>query len=91
VRELHDAARDAFVVWRENHSPKHGPIFTLMTRCRAQFKYALRSCRIEEERLRAEAFAKSLDSGDNDKCWSDMRKQSIKSNVLSSTVEHART
>jgi hypothetical protein len=48
-------------------------------------------CRIEEDRLRAEALANSMDSGDSDQFWFEMRKQSIKSNVLSSTVEHART
>jgi hypothetical protein len=57
-----------------------------MTKCRAQFKYALRQCRREEARYKTDVLAKSMDSGDNDQFWSDMRKYSVKSTVLSDSM-----
>ena len=42
VRDAHEAARDAFLMWHANGKPRQGPMFNIMKRTRALFKYALR-------------------------------------------------
>jgi len=44
-----------------------------MSRCRARFKLALRFCRQHEDQLKADACAKSLDLGDCNKFWRDVK------------------
>ena len=44
VKEHHDAAMDAYWLWREMGKPRNGDVFTLMKLCRSRFKYALRKC-----------------------------------------------
>ena len=39
--ELHNQARDAFLLWRENSKPRSGPFCDLMRSTRAKFKSAI--------------------------------------------------
>ena len=69
VKEAHEAARDAFVLWHSNDKPRYGPIFDLMRKTRARFKYSLRQCKREESAHRANAFAKNLCDKDYKSFW----------------------
>ena len=40
-RETHAEARDAFLMWRANSSPRYGPMFEIMNCTRAHFKLTL--------------------------------------------------
>ena len=40
-KEVHNAARDAFLLWRTHNSPKHGMMFENMRLTKTQFKYIL--------------------------------------------------
>ena len=60
VKELHQTARNAFLVWRDQNKPKHGPIFDLMKTSRALFKKALRACKSSEKRCTSDSLANKL-------------------------------
>ena len=59
-RDLHSEAREAFLLWRHNSSPRQGPLHQLMRSTRAQFKLALRQCRKEKSLHEANSLANDL-------------------------------
>ena len=73
VSELHDTARRDFLYWRSIGSPREGPIAVIMRASRARFKLALRECKREEERMRAEALAAKMVGGDGAGFWKDVK------------------
>jgi len=57
VYEKHHEARLAYRDWLSDNKQRHGPLFICMQRTRANFKLALRHCRIHENQLRADVCA----------------------------------
>jgi exonuclease III len=82
VKEKHEAARDAFLIWLDAGKPKFGHYFDVMKRTRAVFKLALRFCRNNIEQLKADACAESLYDKDATKFWKNVYK--ISNNKTSS-------
>ena len=76
VKDKHDAARAAYLDWFADGKPRQGPLFALMTRTRASFKYALRYCRHHEEMLRADSYAKNLSDQEFRVFWKNINKSS---------------
>ena len=74
VKEHHAIARDAFWWWTANNRPRHGLIYHSMRTSRAQFKYALRFARNQEETVRADAMATDLCNHDVDQFWKKSEK-----------------
>ena len=69
VKDFYTTSREAFKMWKECGSPRTGPIACTMRTARANFKYALRQCRREEESMRAEALSMKLQNDNvNDSC-----------------------
>lgn len=73
VKESHELARDALSLWRCNDKPRQGPIYEMMRKTRARFKYSLRQCKKEERVHRANSMAKNLVSNDSKKFWSNAK------------------
>ena len=69
IKDYHSIARDAFLMWRDNGSPRQGPIFELMKKTRAKFKYALKICKANEIHIRADGLAKNLSDGNIKHFW----------------------
>jgi len=67
--EKHDAARQAYLCWRDSGKPKFGFYFDNMKRTRAVFKLALRYCMNHVEELKADVCAESLFDKDPRKFW----------------------
>ena len=42
VKDLHEAARDAYLLWKHSGKPRQGVVYDIMKQARAKFKYALR-------------------------------------------------
>jgi len=74
VKDKRCAARAAYIDWITAGKPRQGPLFTLMARARASFKYALRYCRHHEEMLRADAYAKNLYNQEYRVFWKNINK-----------------
>jgi len=49
VDDKHEAAREAFLQWVTMGKPKTGYVWEMMKRTRAQFKLALRYCKITKK------------------------------------------
>ena len=60
VKDSHNAARDAFYLWKQHGSPRNGPVAYLMRHSQAVYKYCLRSCKKQEQKNRADNIANSL-------------------------------
>ena len=60
LKEFHMAARDAFLLWRQNGSPRTGTLAYMMRKSRALFKYLVRRCRKDHLQHRADSMANSL-------------------------------
>ena len=69
VAELHNKAREAFLLWKDNGKQKQGQTWELMKSSRAQFKYALRLCKKQESILKSNALAKFLLTKDEKQFW----------------------
>ena len=65
VDELHQSARECFLLWRDTGKPRQGQIFDLMQQSRARFKYAIRAIKQRGNALRRESLAKKMTSNSN--------------------------
>lgn len=86
-KDTHSKARDAFLMWRNNGSPKFGPIFDLMKRTRALFKLTLRECKLNKKHIIADSLAKKYLLKDRKSFWSVIQKEcNNKTNVGANTI-----
>ena len=69
VTDLHAETRNAYVLWRNFGKPWIGPLCQLMRRTRNSFKYSLRQVKRNEDRARADAMAKDLESKNDKSFW----------------------
>ena len=82
--DAHNKARNAFLIWRENGSPKQGALWEMMRTTRAQFKYALRHSRIHENTIKANQIADSLLKKDTNQFWKHIK--NVEKNELSAPL-----
>ena len=73
VSESHEQARRDFLYWKSVGSPREGPTAFAMRSSRSRFKLALRECKREEDRMRAEAMAAKMINGNSSGLWNDIR------------------
>jgi hypothetical protein len=76
VRELHVVAREAFISWRSNGSPRTGELAMTYRATRARYKAAIRAVKREDEIIRANKHAENLRLGESRSLWSDLRNSS---------------
>ena len=89
VSEFHEKARRDFLYWRSVGSPREGIIAFNMRASRARFKLALRECRREEARLRAEALATKMISGSSSLFWRDAKRFYPQKSTLAGKIDNA--
>ena len=46
MKELHEAARDVYLLWKHTGKPRHGVVYDIMKQSRSRFKHGLRVCKI---------------------------------------------
>ena len=73
TNELHEGARECFIMWRDAGKPRQGPICDMMKLSRARFKYSLRFIKQHESQLRKDALANKLAQGKPGEFWKDVR------------------
>ena len=89
VKDIHQHARETFLLWRENGSPRVGPLALLMRRTRAHFKLALRQCQANEAQLRADGFSANLSANNHRQFWNGIQSVTPKVNKLAQRVGNA--
>ena len=45
VKELHEAARYAYLLWKHSGKPRQGVVYDIMKQSRSRFKHGLRVCK----------------------------------------------
>ena len=73
MSDLHEETRREYLYRRSIGSLREGPNDYNMSLSRAKFKLALRECKREEGRVRAEALAAKMVVGDSSGLWNDIR------------------
>jgi hypothetical protein len=77
VKDLHSVTRDAYLLWRYHGKFRAGAVFENMYKTRAQFKYALKMCQREEQKMRPDAMASKLVDMRYDEFWKDVSKKKL--------------
>ena len=63
------SARECFLLWRANDSPRYGPLYQQMRLSRAHFKRILRQSKAHKTRKQADSLAKHLLFKDSTSFW----------------------
>jgi len=69
VLDAKATASDAHQLWCQWNKPRNGPVFDLMQRTRAQYKYAIRYCRHHEKQIQADTLASHLSRHNFSSFW----------------------
>ena len=89
VKDLYNHSRSVFLIWRQNGSPREGQLAMLMRQARAQFKLALRHCRINEAQMRADALSAKLNNNDLQYFWKNVQSLNPKTHTTAQKVGNA--
>jgi len=89
VYEAKAAASDAHYLWCQWNKPKFGPLFDLMRRTRAKYKYAIRHCRQQEKQIQADTLPQHLSKQNFSSFWRKVSKTVSPSMPNSSEVGQA--
>ena len=89
VKELHDAARDAYLLWKDSGKPRQGVAYELMRHSRSQFKHSLRVCKNRKNTIIADNIAANLCKKDDRAFWGEIKKMTNSKIKLPSMVGNA--
>ena len=73
VDVVHNAARDAYLLWKDSGKTRQGAIYDLMKRSRAQFKYALRKCKVNKNTIIADKIANKMSGNNVREFWNEIK------------------
>ena len=70
---FHNAARDAYLLWQLEGKPTRGYVYDLMRSSKPKFKYALRKCKSNSNRIISDRLADKLCTKSDKEFWKDIR------------------
>ena len=85
-KELHSQARESFLHWRCNGSPRSGILFQAMKITRARFKLMLRKCKHDNQVLVSDSLAKKLLLKDTKAFWKEVKHMNHKDITVQATT-----
>ena len=89
VKELHDAAIDAYLLWTHSGKHRQGVVYELMRHSRSQFKQSLRVCNNRKNTIIADKMAANLCQKDDRAFWGEIKKMTNSKIKLPSMVGNA--
>ena len=89
VKDAHQAARDAFLIWQGAGKPRQGPVFEIMKRSRSVFKYSLRFSRRNEGQIKAGCLAKKILSNNSVSFWKEVKAQQQRKIPMANVINEA--
>ena len=87
VKEVQRASIEAFQIWRESGMPTQGPIYEYKKSTHAQYKYAVRYIKNNEDLIIRNAMAEKLLSGNSKDFWGDVKKLNNTKSVSAANIE----
>ena len=88
VKPYYNAARDCFLKWFENGKPPNGVLIEEMKASRANFRYALKKCKENEENIRKEKLTEKLKEKRYKDFWRDVHNINKQKSVQHDNIEH---
>ena len=89
VKEMHDAARDAYLSWKHSGKHRQGVVYELMRSSRSQVKHYLRVCKKRKNTIIADKIAANLCKKDDRAFWGEIKKMTNSKIKLPSMVGDA--
>ena len=87
VAELHEAAREAYMLWVRAGKPRQGPLFELKKRSNARRKYALRFIKNNEESMRADSLAGKMQTHSYNDFWKEVKSMNQSQTPLPTNID----
>ena len=87
VKSSHQTAREAFLWWQSHNKPRHGPVYELMRKSRANFKYCLRSCKNKEEEIKYDQLASYMSELNQKDFWKQVKQMNCSNSTVPSTID----
>ena len=88
VSHFYDRSRTIeFKWWVSNNRPRHWHIYHAMRSARAQFKYALRQCKLDDRLISSNKIANHMQRHDVNGFWKDIRKHAKSKSSLSNYID----
>ena len=89
VKDVHAAARDAYLLWKDSGKPRQGVIYDLMKQTRSKFKYALRVCKGNKNSIISDKIAEAMCAKNDRTFWREIKNSSNSKIKLSNVVGNA--
>ena len=77
-------------LWKENGSPRHGPLAEVRKLTRAKFHYAVRMIKKSHDSIVSNEIARSLVSGNPKSFWDDVKKIKSNGSIIPNSVDNAK-
>ena len=74
MKDVHAAARDAYLLWKHSGKPIQGVIYDLMKQTRSTFKYALRVCKGNKNSIISDKIAEAMCAKNDRAFWREIKK-----------------
>ena len=89
VKDLHEAARDAYLLWKHSGKPRQGGVYDIMKQARSKFKYALRVCKSNKNSIISDKIAESMCAKNDRAFWREIKNYSNSKLKLPNAVGNA--
>ena len=89
MKELHDAARDAYLLWKHSGKHRQGVVYELMRHSRSQFKHSLRVCKNRKNTIIADKITANVCNKDDRAFWGEIKTMTNSKIKLPSMVGNA--
>ena len=89
MKDVHAAARDAYLLWKHSGMPRQGVIYDLMKQTRSKFKYALRVCKGNKNSIISDKIAEAMCAKNDRAFWREIKNSSNSKIKLPNVVGNA--
>lgn len=87
VNEVHNKARENYLLWRNEGRPRSGEVYKSMNDSRREFKSVLKQCRKRKEEIISNNLAGNLLQRDHKKFWKNCKKATKSKAPLPSSID----
>ena len=74
MKELHKAAREAYLLWKHSVKHRHSVVYDIMKLSRSRFKHGLRVCKTNKKSIIADKIAETMCEKNDRAFWREIKK-----------------
>ena len=72
MKDLHDAVRGAYLLWKHVGKPKQAVVYDMMKQTRSNIKYALRLCKRNKTSISSDTIGESMCAKNDRAFWREI-------------------